>query len=81
MHFKSISELYMEAHCISQARTRLQGDQNVNFVIDCALAREGNITRKKCTTKQAEAEYNKAVNMNTVQGEIPDFSVYDNCQR
>ena len=81
MHFKSISELYMEAHCVSQARTRLQGDINVNFAIDCAIERESNISRKKCTTSEAETIIEQALNMNTVQGEIPEFSGYENCDR
>ena len=74
MNIRSISELYMEAHCISHARTRLVGDRNVNFVLDCTVAREANFTRKKCTTTEAEKIYNKAIAMNTVQSEIPDFN-------
>ena len=81
MHIKSISELYMEVHCVSHARTRLEGDANVNRVIDCSVSREENFTRKKCTTTEAEAEFLRAVNMYTVQGEIPTYSGYDNRDR
>ena len=60
----------MEAHCVSHARTRLEGDADVNRVINCSVSREENFTRKKCTTTEAEAEFLRAVNMNTVQREI-----------
>ena len=73
LNFKSISELYMETHTISHARTRLEGDSNVNYVLNCTVTRESNYTRKKGTTAEAEVEYQRAVNMNTVQGEIPNF--------
>ena len=81
MHFKSISELYMETHCTSHARTRLEGDKDVNFVIDCTVERESNYTTKKCTTKESETEFERAVNFNTVGGEIPDFSGYTDSER
>ena len=81
LHIKNISELYMEAHCVSHARTRLEGDSDVNFVLDSCVSREATFTRKKCTTAEAEAEFRKAVNMNTVQGEIPEFSNYDDAER
>ena len=77
MNIKAISELYMEAHCISHARTRLEGDSDVNFVLDCTVSRESRYTHKKCTTAEAEVEYQRAVNMNTVQGEIPNFEYED----
>ena len=77
MNIKSISELYMEAHCISHARTRLEGDSHVNYVLDCTVARESRYTRRKCTTAEAEVEYQRAINLNTVQGEIPSFEFED----
>ena len=80
LNIKSISELYMEAHSISHARTRLEGDSTVNYVLDCTVARESNYTRKKCTSTQAESEYRRAINYNTVQGEIPNFE-YEEGQR
>ena len=80
LYIKSISELYMETHCVSHARTRLQGDESVNFVVNSSLVRESGFTRKKSTTTEAEVEYSKAVNMNTVQGEIPNFSEHPNGQ-
>ena len=70
----------METHCVSHARTRLQGDESVKCVVNSSLIRESVFTRKKSTTSEAEVEYNKAVNMNTVQGEIPNFSEYPNGQ-
>ena len=77
MNIKSISELYMEAHCISHARTRLEGDSHVNYVLNCTVERESRYTRKKCTTAEAESEYQRAINLNTVQGEIPSFEFED----
>ena len=74
MDIMSISELYMETHTLSHARTRLQGDQSVNNAINCTLAREASLTTKKCTTKEAEASYNWALHLNTVQGEVPTFT-------
>ena len=74
MDVKSISELYMEAHCVSHARTRLLGDSSVNNVINCILARESSLTTKKCTTTEVEASFNSVLQLNTVQGEIPHFT-------
>ena len=74
MDIKSISEMYMESHTLSHARTRLQGDAAVNNVINCTLAREASLTSKKCTTEEAEASFSRAIQLNTVQGEIPEFS-------
>ena len=47
MNIRSISELYMEAHCISHARTRLLGDGSVNHVLDCTVERERRYVREK----------------------------------
>ena len=49
MNIRSISELYMETHCISHARTRLVGDENVNHALDCTVERESRYVRKKST--------------------------------
>ena len=81
MNIRSISELYMETHCISHARTRLVGDRNVNHVLDCTVERESRYVRKKSTTAAAESIYNKAINLNTVQGEIPNFEYYEDGRR
>ena len=62
-----------EAHCVSHTRTRLLGDKNVNHVLDCAIERESNYTRKKSTVVNAENQFQKALNLNSVQGEIPMF--------
>ena len=54
-------------HC----STRLKGDYKVNLALDNRLERESNYTRKKSITVEAEAIYNRALNYNMVQGEIP----------
>ena len=53
------------------------GDSHVNYVLNCTVARESRYTRKKCTTAEAEGEYQRAINLNTVQGEIPSFEFED----
>ena len=63
----------MEVHCVSHTRPRLLGDENVNHALDCAIQRESNFTRKKSTIVNSEKEYRRALNLNSVQGEIPMF--------
>ena len=70
----SISDMYIEAHNTSHARTRLQGDVNVNHVIDQTLQREERYSRMQCTTTQAENMYRETLHLNTLQGEIPTFT-------
>ena len=60
LNIKCISELYMETHCVSHARTRLEGDTVVNHTIDISVSREENFVRKKNTTNEAEVEFLKA---------------------
>ena len=74
MDVRSISELYMETHAMSHARTRLKGDSSVNIVLNCTLAREALLTTKKCTTEESEASHNWVLHLKTVQGEIPQFT-------
>ena len=74
LELKSISELYTEAHIISNTRTRLLGDITVNHVLNCRVQRESQYIRKNCISVTAEAEYTSALGRNTVQMEIPDFS-------
>ena len=45
----------------------------MNHALNCTVSRESKLTRKKGTSAEAEREYQKAINMNTVQGEIPNF--------
>ena len=70
LDLRSISEV----HCTSHARTRLQGDEGVNHELDTTLAREGDYTRKMCITSEAELTYREVLDLNTVQGEIPQFT-------
>jgi hypothetical protein len=74
LNFKSISELYMESHIVSHTRTRLKADSIVNAVVDAAVARESQYTRKKSTVNEAEKEYLTGIQLNTVSDEIPEFS-------
>ena len=73
MDIKTISQLFMEAHSISHTRTRLLGDPAVNFALDCGVARESELTGKRSTIVTAENNFQKALNYNSVQGEIPMF--------
>ena len=77
MNIKSISDLYMETHCVSHARTRLVGDLNVNHALNCTVERESRFTCKKGTAAEAEIQYQKAINMNSVQDEILNFDSED----
>ena len=44
---------------------------------DCTVERESSFVRKKSTIAAAEIFYQKAINLNTVQGEIPNFDYED----
>ena len=52
----------------------LQDDEGVNHVLDTALVREGNYTRNKCIALEVELTYMEVLDLNTVQGEIPQFT-------
>ena len=80
LDLKSISQLYTEAHVISHTRTRLEGDSDVNFVLNCQIERESKYTRKKSITVFAEKAYTSALARNTVQSEIPNFE-HENGER
>ena len=71
LNIKDISTLYKEAHSVTHCSTRLRGDYKVNLALDNRLERESNYTRKKSITVEAETIYNRALNYNMVQGEIP----------
>ena len=74
MNVKSISQLYIETHTVSHVRTRLVGDSSVNNAINCTLNREGSWSTKKSTTVECEATFTQAVHVNTVGGEVPEFT-------
>ena len=46
----------------------------MNNAVNCTLLWEASLTTKKCTTEEAEASFNWALQLNTVQGEIPEFT-------
>ena len=70
----AISEMYTEAHNVSHARTRLQGDSTINTVIDLTLERESKYTRSRQTTTEAENLFRETLQLNTLDGEIPNFT-------
>ena len=49
----SISAVYIEAHNVSHARTRLQGDVIVTHVLDHAVERQSSYTWRQGTNQQA----------------------------
>ena len=69
----SVSEVYIEAHNTSLARTRLQGDMIINHVIDHTLHREERYSHRKCITTEAEKVYRETLHSITLQGKIPTF--------
>ena len=70
----TITAVYAEAHNVSHARTRLQGDMNINHVPDHAVERESTYTCNKGTNMQAEEVYQAIIQKNTVGGELPTLS-------
>ena len=70
LEIKSISELYEEAHCVNNARTRRVGDNLVNHALTSKVTREANQTRKKSVEVTAETIYEQALRMNTVGGAV-----------
>ena len=74
MNIKSISQLYTECHTVSHVRTRLQGDATVNNAVNCTLNREGSWTSKKSTTVECEATFLHSMQINSVNGEVPQFT-------
>jgi hypothetical protein len=70
----AISSVYTEAHNTSHARTRLQGDQTINHILDHTLAREATYTRGHKTTTEAEEMFQNTLYLNTVDGEIPSYT-------
>ena len=66
----SISTIYTEAHVTSHTRTRLQGDDVINNILDATLARESTYTHKQTTT-EAENVFKNVLQQNTVDNELP----------
>ena len=65
--------MYTESHNVSHARTRLQGDVNINHVLDHAIARESTYSTQG-TNQKAEEVYQTTLHKNTVGGELPTLS-------
>ena len=67
----------METHVIFHTRTRLQGDSEVNHVLDCRVSRASEYPGKKCITFTAESDYRKGLARNILQSKIPNFDYQD----
>ena len=76
LDIKSISQLYEVCHCMSHARTRLQGDDQVNHVLTSKVNRESTQVRKRSITVVAERDFESAMRMNTVGGDRPMFGEF-----
>ena len=74
MDIKSITQSNTETHTVSNIRTRLQGDTNMNAAIDCTLNREGSWTIKKIKAVESKATFLTAMSKHSVNGESPDFT-------
>ena len=70
----AISAVYTESHNVSHARTRLQGDVNINHVLDHAVSHESSYTSMQGTNQQAKEVYQATIQKNTVGGELPTLS-------
>ena len=70
----TVSAIYTEAHNTSHARTRLQGDKIINYVLDVTLAQEDTYTHSAQTTTEAEKVFQEILQLNTLDGEIPTFT-------
>ena len=77
MNVQSISSLYIESHSVSHSRTRLQGDAQINHVLDTTLQREQNLSKiqnKLRTTTVTENTFREVLDKNLVDGEIPIYT-------
>ena len=54
---------------------RMKGDKVVNAVLDNAIQRESEFTRKGSTAVREQQVHNWAMNKNCVKGEMPTFPV------
>ena len=69
----AISAVYTEAHNMSHARTRLQGDTVINNILDHTLEREATYTHSQQTTIEAEKLFLETLDLNTVDGMVPSY--------
>ena len=69
----SVTSVYDEAHYVAHTDARLKSDTIVNHSLDSKIDRESNFTRKQSITVISENTFQKSLNENTVQGEIPEF--------
>ena len=74
LDIKSITQLYTETHTVSHIRTRLHGDTSVNNAINCTVARESSWSTKQSTTVNCESTFLQALHLNSVNGEVPEFT-------
>ena len=69
----TLSALYTETHCTSQAATRLKGDSLVNHALNNKIDREKSWTRKHSIAVFAENQFNEAERMNSIENVRPYF--------
>ena len=78
---QSISSLYMETHTISHTRTRLQGDIQVNHVLDTTPLSESKLSavqNKLRTTSLSEKTFRDVMDMSASQGDPPITAKFNN---
>ena len=63
LNIPTISAVYTEAHNTSHARTRLQGDKIINYVLDVTLAQEDTYTHSAQTTTEAEKVFQEILQL------------------
>ena len=80
MGIPTILTLYDTVHSLNHTSMRLKGDKTVNAVLNNAIERESQFTRKKSTVVRSQEVHDWAVNTNCVDGEMPQFSD-PNCDR
>ena len=64
----------METNTVSHTRTRLQGDAQINHILDTTLQRESNLSstqNKLRTTSVAEKTLREVLDLNHLQEEAP----------
>ena len=61
----------MEAHNVSHARTRLQGDVIIYLVLRHAVEHESSYKCRQGTKQQAEEFFQSTLQKNTVGGKLP----------
>ena len=75
MNIQTIAGLYEETHCLNHTAMRIKGDYKVNKALDNAIERESKQKRKKSIVVKAQTVHDKAIQLNTLQGELPTFHV------